>query len=165
MLWYVVAFVVSIIIGLLAKRFCWRGDFFSGFFISMLITSILATILAFVIGHNLMFNVGRYNKKLDEKNLYSISDSLTVNGAFFLASGVVSGDLLYYYVTEDTYGYRVHSVGAKKAFVKFSDETPNIKIYTFSLKNKLWGFCLDQYNFIITIPEGSITEKFSIDLQ
>jgi hypothetical protein len=169
MLWYVIAFLVSITVAVLVKKFTWNGDwgdFFRAFVKSMIVVSIIATIFAFMVGRNLMFNKQYNTYEVQECRLYAISDNNNLNGMFFLGSGRVSDVLYYYYMYENDQGkYRVGKWSAEDAFLEFSDETPNIKVYTFSLKDSLWGFCSKQRNAYITIPEGSITQNFAIDLQ
>lgn len=113
----------------------------------------------------------------NQVNLIAIKDSTQINGSFFLGSGTINQQAVYYYYTEDSgNNITLHHITAESAIVKEDSPQGTGYIETFvevndpKWEDKTRGWLLwthivnNQYSPVIHVPEGSVTRKFDVGL-
>lgn len=99
--------------------------------------------------------------------IVALEDNMTSSGTFFLGTGSAKDSIYYYYMIETKQGYKLQSVAASKAYIKY-DTKPRIVIENgCGFKhwyNNIWAFPTHT-NYTIYIPEGTILNNYNIDLK
>lgn len=119
----------------------------------------VALILAFALPADL-----KKVKRISE--LEAINDGQSINGSFFLGSGHIEGRMQYAYYVKNGDFYRLWSVDASDAFVRYTNGKPTRTIvkeeYTDAFINY---FALDETStyYIFDVPKGSIQSNYSLD--
>lgn len=132
-------------------------------FMTFIVTGFISLCIASWIGCS-EYESGNYVDKINfDTEIIALSDKSSVGGSFFLGCGSISDNMYYYYISNDTNGYRTHKIKAENAYVKYTDETPHIVSHSTDIQNE-WGFYIDDY-YVIWIPEGSILQQYSVDIQ
>ena len=108
-------------------------------------------------------------KMTNDKPIIALQDNIETNGRFFLGSGTVDENSVYYYMTEDEFGYKMDTVDTDSAYIQYSKDKPHIETYTPYFTNDFVEFftggCLYGSRTIIYVPKGSIVENYNVDLQ
>ncbi len=163
MLWM----LVGIIIGFLWCYYdnCWP-DFidylfsgFIGFIIGIPITLFVGGLIGFYLPKQTI---------IEEAKLVSLTDNTSIEGQKYLFSGYINEEYIYRYVIETEEGKQIKELyNSKNIYIKYDNENPRI-IYEYSdfKYGWLWLFGIDltDTKIIIYVPEGTITEKYEIDL-
>ena len=101
--------------------------------------------------------------------IYALTDTTSAKGRNFLYSGYVNGKLVYRYVIETEKGKQVKELDSKNAYIIEDDtEQPRIEIHEKTYENdwlNKFFFIFSNKEYIIYIPEGSITTEYNIDLE
>ena len=103
--------------------------------------------------------------------LVAMKDNSTINGNFFLGSGSINEDQYYFYLEQTNKGIQKKKVKADhNTYLNYieNDDTPYLLIQKTRCENDiiyaLSHKCYDvEYYFYI--PDGSITNEFSVDLE
>lgn len=100
--------------------------------------------------------------------LVALKDNNTISGRFFLGSGSINSTQYYYYAAENERGIKVDKVATSKCYIQYANSDYRIEWYEPVFKDKWRNWFAvqmkDQY-CIVYIPDGSITEEFSVDLE
>lgn len=153
--------VASLIVGVIfGRQERSVGAFFFATFMSAL-ASLIVIMFIMLIG---VTTVGEDYKLIDDQNLKAISVSSNINGSFFLGSGSVDEESVYYYYAAQDGGFVLQNVPTDDALVIEDSSNPRIESYTSVSKNSLWYFGQGDRSYKIYIPAGSITNQFNMNL-
>lgn len=100
--------------------------------------------------------------------LVALKDNSAISGRFFLMNGSIDSEQYYYYAAEDELGIKVDKVAASECYIQYVESEYRIESYTPVFRDEWRNWFAIQMKdpyFIIYIPDGSITEEFSIDLE
>lgn len=98
------------------------------------------------------------------EHITSLNDSNMVNGKFYLRHGYIEENLYYQYMVKlNKGGFIANKVKADNAMLYYSDDNFRVEWYA-KERHWLWFQQKETYNKIY-IPEGSISEEYSIDLK
>jgi hypothetical protein len=108
-------------------------------------------------------------KMTNDKPIIALQDNIETNGRFFLGSGTIDEDPVYYYMAEDEFGYKMDTVDTDFAYIQYSKDKPHIETYAPYFTNGFVEFftggCISGNRTIIYVPKGSIVENYNVDLQ
>ena len=133
-----------------------------------LIISLLITIMSIV-----FFIFGCYkcekstwtypDKSYSTEYITSLNDSNMVNGRFYLRRGYIEENLYYQYMVKLNGGFVANKVKSNNATLYYSNDNFRVEWYE-KERHWLWFQQKETYNKIY-IPNGSISEEYSIDLE
>lgn len=133
-----------------------------------LITSLFITVVSFV-----FFIFGCYkcekstwnypDKLYSTEYIASLNDSNMVNGKFYLRRGYIEENLYYQYMVKLNGGFVANKVKSNNATLYYSDDNFRVEWYE-KERHWLWFQQKETYNKIY-IPDGSISEEYSVDLE
>ncbi|MBU5331739.1 hypothetical protein KQI61_05980 [Anaerocolumna aminovalerica] len=170
MIYLIIGVIAGIISGI---RFCDYGV------LNKIIGFVVGGIMGFCLGALTWASIGSIIGNLlpsewqtsSTTNLVALNDSSQINGSFFLGCGTIGEDTAYKYIVNTNKGKQVREINAKNnnVYIKEYNNTPKIEI-------KKWEFINEKYylfaspawkddEVIFYIPEGSVTNNFSIDLK
>lgn len=104
------------------------------------------------------------DKSYAVENIISLGDNNMTNGHYYMRRGYIESDLYYQYIVDlGNGGYKANKVRSNNATLYYSNEDYRVEWYT---KTKKWLY-FEQEETIhkIYIPEGSITDDYSVDLR
>ena len=106
-----------------------------------------------------------YEIKTETEYIYSLKDSSSVDGNFFLGSGSVNDDLEYrYFIKSDDNSLIYGSISADKVQIKF-DDLPRIEKYKNVSKYSDWVIVPScEKKDTLFIPKNSVIQDISVDL-
>ncbi len=132
------------------------------------ITSLFITVASFV-----FFIFGCYkcekstwnypDKPYSTEYIASLNDNNMVNGRFYLRRGYIEEDLYYQYMVKLNGGFVANKVKSNNATLYYSDDNFRVEWYE-KERHWLWFQQKETYNKIY-IPNGSISEEYSVDLE
>lgn len=132
------------------------------------ITSLFITVVSFV-----FFIFGCYkcekatwnyqDKLYSTEYIASLNDSNMVNGRFYLRRGYIEENLYYQYMVKLNGGFVANKVKSNNATLYYSDDNFRVEWYE-KERHWLWFQQKETYNKIY-IPNGSISEEYSVDLE
>lgn len=132
------------------------------------ITSLFITVASFV-----FFIFGCYkcekstwnypDKPYSTEYIASLNDSNMVNGRFYLRRGYIEENLYYQYMVKLNGGFVANKVKSNNATLYYSDDNFRVEWYE-KERHWLWFQQKETYNKIY-IPNGSISEEYSVDLE
>lgn len=97
-------------------------------------------------------------------NIVALNDNNMTNGRFYVRRGYISEDLYYQYMKKEGLGFKAGKVKADKTTLYYADDE-NYRVECYE-KTKKWLYFEDsEYYYKIYIPEGSIAEDYSVDLE
>lgn len=119
---------------------------------------------------------------IDSVKIYSINDSITTSGSFVLGTGTVDSDMCYYFYQEienehvDGKSYKLGKVESRKAQIVYitDDSEPRIEkhIHCETSDSFFLDYCVscfaclsDEDIYFIYLPENSIIQSYTLDLQ
>ena len=133
-----------------------------------LIISLLITIMSMV-----FFIFGCYkcekstwnypDKPYSTEYIASLNDSNMVRGRFYLRRGYIEENLYYQYMVKLNGGFVTNKVKSNNATLYYSNDNFRVEWYE-KERHWLWFQRKETYNKIY-IPDGSISEEYSIDLE
>ena len=113
--------------------------------------------------------------KISETPIYSVVDRTKSDGHFVLGTGYANSDLCVYYVTETDEGRKIESAKRANVVIVESDTEEPKAVVTGQRYKSSWGwlkiFFLDVNGIFtgdkvtLTVPEGTITQEYTVDLQ
>ena len=141
-------------------------------------TTSVATIISFMILVVAASFFTTYTvSSVESKPIVALQDNITtsgeIRGEIFYTTGYIDSELSYFYLTSTDSGLKSEHIPADSAYIKTSD-TPRLEItysnYELSWIGKLLFFPIEAnhtkiQNYTLYIPEESITNSFSIDLE
>lgn len=98
------------------------------------------------------------------EKIVSMSDTNMLSGRFYLRRGYLDEELYYQYMEElKNGGYQADKVKASITTIYYDNENPRVDWYK---KRKKWlWFETDEPFYKMYVPEGTIADDFTIDLQ
>lgn len=166
----IILLVVGMIIGgvVAYKLSDWPGpqDFVLG--------SVLGLLPAFLIVVVISLCIRVEEVKVDEIPLQALKDGSQSEGSFFLGSGTVEGSEYYFFVKETDRGMKRDKVNADYVYIiEDEDEEPRMEVYTNIPATAFGKFMFDDgvigseedRTYSIIVPNGTVTNEFSIDLE
>ena len=150
--------------------------------LTIIITIIASTIIALLGGMILALSAILFTAPTEEtytetKPIYALQDNITttgsISGGIFYTTGYIDSELSYFYLTSTDSGLKSEHIPADTTYIKISDN-PRLEItyanYELSWIGKILFFPIDTsdtafQNYTLYIPEESITNSFSIDLE
>ena len=104
------------------------------------------------------------DKPYSVEYIVSLNDNNLISGSFYLRSGHIDENLYYQYMVKmNNGGYVSNKVNSKNTIIYYSDDNFRVEWWTRS-KKYLWFKVKDKINKVY-IPEGSISDMYSIDLK
>lgn len=107
----------------------------------------------------------------------AMQDNIETNGRVYLTGGYINSDLYYryFYPTRDG-GFKAGKIPANRTTIKYSDGNYRIEKHDYKWKeSESWiklftlldadSFSYDDYYYVVYVPEGSIVQDFTFDLQ
>ncbi len=159
----VIAFIVTFFTCKLRARYgFWKSVW--GAIVGLSIGVMASLFLAFLLMETLPY----HKVPTATHPLKSIQDVSTTHGAFFLGSGVVSGDpSFFYYEQQDDGSFVLQSVAAEDATVVESSGTPRVVDEHLAIDSG-WTWLTFSGTFghkrvVFYVPPGSITTNFTLD--
>lgn len=136
---------------------------FKIFIISLLITIMSMVFLIFG-GYKCEKSTWNYSDKpYSTEYIASLNDSNMVNGRFYLRRGYIEENLYYQYMVKLNGGFVANKVKSNNATLYYSDDNFRVEWYE-KERHWLWFQQKETYNKIY-IPNGSISEEYSVDLE
>lgn len=104
-----------------------------------------------------------------EKPIYSLQDSMGVNGKFYLGRGTIESELRYYFLVEEERGEKITSASADVTYIR-RDGEKYVECYEIQFKSDFlrenfvnFG---ESYYYILHVPQDTIEiDNYQIDLQ
>ncbi|ASD51802.1 hypothetical protein [Flavobacterium phage V157] len=101
--------------------------------------------------------------------LESLQDGDRINTQFFLGSGYVNEQMKYSFYILEQNGYKLYSIDANDAHVKYTDEKPKLEVFKEVINDDFinnFSIALDlKASYIIYVPKGSILQNYTLDAQ
>lgn len=174
MIWLILALIVAIALPIIltVKGELW--DFGDGILVFMFtcFVGVLLSLLIMVLGGGIATASGAQtqSEKVETVEVISLNDNSDIEGSFFLGSGSVNEELVYYYAYKSDKGVTVGKVDADEVYINYTDEQPRLEEYRTNFKSEFlkWSFAYlgeDSCYYKLYIPEGSIIEEYKIDLE
>lgn len=150
--------------------------------ITIIITIISSSIIALLGGMVLAISASFFTVPTEEtyteaKPIYTLQDNITttgsISGGIFYTTGYIDSELSYFYLTSTDSGLKSEHIPADTTYIKISDN-PRLEItytnYELSWIGKILFFPINTsdtafQNYTLYIPEESITNSISIDLE
>lgn len=104
------------------------------------------------------------NRPYFTESIIALNDNYITSGRFYLRSGYINEDLYYQYLVKQSGGgYVTDKVKASNATLYYTDWNYRVEWYT---RSKKWLYFEYKETFVkIYIPEGSISDNYSVDLK
>lgn len=139
-------------------------------FLESLLIGILFTLIGIVVA---IFGGIICNPQVPEVEttyIYAMSDTMGVEGSFFLGSGSVDSEMKYIYMEKTEKGMRIADpIDTENAYINYIEEgeTPRIEKVWYKTDSDLLNFLFIFPNSetYIYVPEGTVKEVYNIDLQ
>ena len=150
--------------------------------ITIIITIISSSIIALLGGMVLAISASLFIVPTEEtytetKPIYALQDNITttgsISGGIFYTTGYIDSELSYFYLTSTDSDLKSEHIPADTTYIKISDN-PRLEItyanYELSWVGKILFFPINTsdtafQNYTLYIPEESITNSISIDLE
>jgi hypothetical protein len=174
MIWLILALIVAIVLPIIltVKGELW--DFGDGVLVFMFtcFVGVLLSLAIMVLGGGIATASGAptQSEKVESVEVISLNDNSNTEGTFFLGSGSVNEELVYYYAYESDKGITVGEIDADEVYINYTDKQPRLEKYQTKFKSEFlnWSFAYlgeDSCYYKLYIPEGSIIEEYTIDLE
>lgn len=123
--------------------------------------ALIGVFIAGIVGSSLDYEI-----KTETEYIYSLKDSSSVDGDFFLGSGSVNDNLEYrYFIKSDDNSLIYDSISADKVQIKF-DDLPRIEKYKNVSKYSAWVIVPScEKKDTLFIPKNSVIQDISVDLE
>lgn len=98
------------------------------------------------------------------ESIVSLGDNNMTNGRYYMRRGYIESDLYYQYMVDiGGGGFKANKVRSNNATLYYTDGDCRVEWYT---RTKKWLYFTDEDVIQkIYIPEGSITDEYSVDLR
>lgn len=158
--------IIFFTLGVLFMLYITGGEFTIALPISMLSTTLLLGI--FLITSSSVYD--KYETidiKEDEMKISALSTSSNNHGHFFIGSGEVNQNLVYYYMLDTDKGTTINHVDAEESYIKESNDNPKVIKYSEKLKNPMLNFIYKDFNVeyhTFYVPNNTIDNNFNVNL-
>lgn len=97
------------------------------------------------------------------ESIVSLGDNNMTNGRYYMRRGYIESDLYYQYMVDIGDGFKANKVRSNNATLYYADGNYRVEWYT---RTKKWLYFTQEGTIHkIYIPEGSITDDYSVDLR
>lgn len=98
------------------------------------------------------------------ERIAALNDNNMMNGKFYMRRGYIESDLYYQYLVKlNNGGFKSNKVKSDAATIFYDDDDYRVEWYT---KTRSWLYWTESETYFeIYIPEGSLTDDYSIDLR
>lgn len=97
------------------------------------------------------------------ESIVSLGDNNMTNGRIYMRRGYIESDLYYQYMVDIGDGFKANKVRSDNATLYYTDGDCRVEWYT---RTKKWlYFTKEETIHKFYIPEGSITDDYSVDLR
>lgn len=97
------------------------------------------------------------------ESIVSLGDNNMANGRYYMRRGYIESDLYYQYMVDVGDGFKANKVRSNNATLYYADGNYRVEWYT---RTKKWLYFTQEGTIHkIYIPEGSITDEYSVDLR
>lgn len=128
------------------------GSFIIGM-MGVLITTIILGVHSAIFHEDKSFSV----------ELAALNDNQGVQGRFFLGSGVINSKPVFTYYEKMYDTYTLRNVDAKDATIKYTSGKPVIVVNRYCGSNFLTEDFCNTPTYTFLVPEGSITNSYTLD--
>lgn len=100
--------------------------------------------------------------------IIAINDTSKLSGSSFLFAGRINERPTYWYYAKQDDFLKLESIDANLALINYTTGTPRIESYERKFVTEWLNYIFlspSSYAKVIRIPEGSIVEKYDLDLQ
>lgn len=107
----------------------------------------------------------------DTVPIYAMSDTMGVEGSFFLGSGNIDSEMKYVYAQETEKGITIKTVDADNAYIKYIDEGEDPYIEKIEYHHEsgfvewLFSPAVLYHETFIYVPEGTVKNVYNVDLE
>lgn len=107
----------------------------------------------------------------DTLPIYAMSDTMGVEGSFFLGCGDVDSEMKYVYAEETDKGIKIKTLDADNAYIKYINEgeEPYIEKIEYHHKSGFVEWLFTPYilhnETFIYVPEGTVKNVYNVDLE
>ena len=151
-----------------------KGLTLLGFVIFALVGVLIGFVGSVFTGSILYKSINNTEEYYTSWNITAMQDNLNTHGRFYIRSGYIETDLYYYYFYSTKDGLKNDYVPANKTYLNYTTDEPHIERYT-RRWNKSWikwftfvdaqDYATNDVYYKAYVPEGSVDQSFSIDLQ
>lgn len=104
-----------------------------------------------------------YSEPYATEKIVCLNDTNQINGRFYMRRGYIGEKLYYQYMVKLGAGYKANKVGADNTTLYYDNDNFRVE---WCEKERHWLYFSETEKYQkIYIPEGSITDDYSIDLQ
>ena len=100
-------------------------------------------------------------KVLQSNEIISLKDNSTYKGSFFLGSGSIKNEPMFFYYKKVGKGFKLESIPTRKAIIIYSIESPKVEQIKY-ISNSKWSIN-PRIRYNIYIPSGTIKTNFILD--
>lgn len=168
MFWFFLFGAITVLVAIYLAIECFRdgeGLLFAGVFV---VTCAFGAVFSMLFG--MIFNIagagiaGYHQVKFSESSIIALQDGSSTSGSFFLGSGSIDSDPVFFYYEDDNGTYRLKHVLADDASVIESSGPARVDIYKNKANSELFGLPFsDDTTYIFYVPNGSILRNFALD--
>lgn len=106
---------------------------------------------------------------VEEHELYTLSDSSSVEGENYLFAGYIDEKMVYRYMIDTERGKQIEEEKADNVYIKEGNYPPAVKIHRMKLKKDWYNWFahalfVEDYYVEFFVPENTVTGKYKIDL-
>ncbi len=112
----------------------------------------------------------KYKTSIWSENIIALKDNNSIQGSFFLGSGMINGKMEYiYYVQNDDSTYQMWQADYYKVKIRYTNNQPKAVITDTRIDDITWNKWAvdvdreDNQTYIFEIPRGSIKNNFELD--
>ena len=164
MIWFLISLIGGIIYFRYEEPFPDGSDNFYGAITGLLIGAVPAILVGCIFWCFLPKKI-----IMEETKIIALTDNTSIRGQKYLFSGYIDEKYIYRYVIETNDGKQIKELqNSKDVYIKYDNEDPRIVEAVTNLKHEwMWLFAIGvpDIKYTIYVPEGTITEKYDIDLE
>ena len=130
------------------------------------LVALVVTLIAFCVSGFLSFHCFHVETVIEEREVYSISDSVQDSGSFVLGCGHTASDAYYAFYVESPIGVKLELISADEAYLRETSGTPSLVKIGLEYQNPVlrkWFWNFAQGYSVIYVPEDTIQRSFNLD--
>ncbi len=166
---YILWVIVTVVATLLAAREILAEDFMD--WCASALIGLVFGVIAMVVAIIPAFTVSTSPVPTHKQSIYAIKDSNEMHGNFSLGFGSVDEESYYYYVTEDSNGFKAVKK-LKVSSSKIKEENiakPYVQVYEQRYNSAVARFMYGEYSgdesYAFHVPKHTITTEYKVDME
>jgi len=161
MFWFILFGVVSLALGIILGI---KNNNFESFLFPILFGGMFTVAVGMIVNLAAASVIGYHYEEKNISNIASIQDNVQTSGSFFLGSGTIDSEAVFYFYEQDGDGYRLTHVPAYRSKIVESNESPHLVVSKAVGDHPFWGIPLNSHdNYTFYVPTGSILNNFNLD--